>query len=214
MGLRQDKRGWTHIDWELEGVTPKMIDWFWSNMEKGFVLWHPAEHTDFYWLKKPSRKEFIGAIHVAPQVWSDGRPFLPHIRFDDVAGLPDDVKEVVVYSHVVAAVGISLTGENVKEDDPPLAYRIHQWEATDAGVRGMSSAIPAAPDPMETERGLIWAKHAAEEVAHWQDFLPELYRLWSVVKNPEVNLFFSLKVIRDGKSLLYEEMHKRARGTG
>lgn len=22
-----------------------MIDWFWSNMEKGFLLWHPEETT-------------------------------------------------------------------------------------------------------------------------------------------------------------------------
>ncbi len=206
MSVRQDEKGWTHIDWELEGVTPKMIDWFWSNMEKGFPLWHPSEHADFYWHSRPSNKDFVGKIHVAPQVWSDGRLFRPHIRFDDVAGLPDDVKDVIIYSHVVAATGISLTGENVKDDDPPLAYRIHQWEATDAGVRGMSSAIPVQPDPMETERGLIWAKHAAEEVGYWKDFLPELYRLWSVVKNPTVNPYNSLKVVRDGKSVRYKEL--------
>ena len=31
----------THFDWTLDGVTPRMINWFWSNMEKSFVLWHP-----------------------------------------------------------------------------------------------------------------------------------------------------------------------------
>jgi hypothetical protein len=31
----------THIAWELEGVFAHPIDWFWSNMKKGFVLWHP-----------------------------------------------------------------------------------------------------------------------------------------------------------------------------
>jgi hypothetical protein len=102
-------------------------------------------------------------------------------------------------------VGISLSGENVKDDDPPIAYRIHQWEASDAGVRGKSSAIPVQPDPLETERGLVWAKHCAEEVGYWQDFLPELYRLWSVVKNPVVNPFFSVKVVKEGKVLRYEE---------
>jgi len=52
---------------------------------------------------------------------------------------------------------------------------------------------------------LVWAKHAAEEVRYWQDFLPELYKLWSVVKNPSVNPFFSLKVVGKGRSLRYEE---------
>src|SRR4030042_2521832 len=203
MAVRQDEKGWTHIDWELEGVTPKMIDWFWSNMEKGFALWHPIEHTDFYWHIKPTGNEALGKIHVAPQVWSDGRLFRPHIRFDDVATLPDDVKEVVVYSHVLVAAGISLTGENVKDSDPPIAYRIHQWEGTDAGVHGLSSAIPMKPDPLEMERGLVWAKHCTEEMGYFQDFLPDLYRLWPVVKNPVINPFFSLKVVREGKSLRY-----------
>jgi hypothetical protein len=203
MAMRQDGRGWTHIDWELEGVTPKMIDWWWCNMEKGFALWHPIEHTDFYWHSKPTGNEVIGKIHVAPQVWSDGRIFKPHIRFDDVATLPDNVKEVVIYNHVLVAAGISLTDENVKDDAPPIAYRIHQWEGTDRGVRGLSSAIPMKPDPLETERGLVWAKHCAEEMGYFKDFLPDLYRLWSVVKNPVINPFFSLKVVRDGKSLRY-----------
>ena len=30
----------THIDWKHEGVMAREIDWFWSNMEKGFILWH------------------------------------------------------------------------------------------------------------------------------------------------------------------------------
>jgi predicted esterase YcpF (UPF0227 family) len=58
---------------------------------------------------------------------------------------------------------------------------------------------------LETERGLVWAKHCAEEVGYWQDFLPELYRLWRVVKNPAANPFFSLKVAGEGKSLKYVE---------
>jgi hypothetical protein len=59
------------------------------------------------------------------------------------------------------------------------------------------------PDPLETERGLVWAKHCAEEMGYFQDFLPDLYRLWSVVKNPVINPFFSLKVVKEGKSLRY-----------
>jgi hypothetical protein len=45
----QDKNNWTHIDWELDGVTSKMLNWFWSNMEKGDNLWHPDQHMDFGW---------------------------------------------------------------------------------------------------------------------------------------------------------------------
>jgi hypothetical protein len=36
-----------------------------------------------------------------------------------------------------------------------------------------------------------------------QDFLLDLYRLWLVLKNPEVNPYFSFKIVREGNSLGY-----------
>ncbi|MCL6479483.1 MAG: hypothetical protein K6T65_13940 [Peptococcaceae bacterium] len=203
MAVRQDERNWTHIDWELEGVTPKMLNWFWCNMEKCFALWHPIEHIDFYWAIKPKDKDPIGAVHVAPQRWSDGTLIKPHIRFEDVSALSEDIAGIVVYDHAVVAAGISLTEEEYKPDNTPVAYRIHQWEKADCGVRGISSAVPIVPEPREA--GLVWAKHAAEEVGYWQDFLPELYRLWRVVKNPDLNPYFSFKLKKEGKTLRYVE---------
>jgi hypothetical protein len=201
MSVRQDDKGWTHIDWELDGITSRMVAWWWSNMEKGFPLWHPIDHTDFYWRSKPTGSRAIGKIHVAPQVWSDGTLIKPHIRFEDVSTLAQEIQDIIVCDHVAVAAGISLTGENMKDDDPPIAYRVHQWEKTDSGVRGVSSAIPCVPEP--PEKGLVWAKHGAEEIGYFQDFLAELYRLWSVVKNPVLNPFFSFKVVREGKSIRY-----------
>ena len=31
----QDDHPWTHIEWELNDVTPYQLNWFWCNMEKG-----------------------------------------------------------------------------------------------------------------------------------------------------------------------------------
>jgi hypothetical protein len=182
-----------------------MIDWFWSNMEKGFALWHPIEHTAFYWEIPPKHGNALGAIHVAPQRWSDGTLIEPHIRYEDPATLAEDIADLIIYDHCVVAAGIALFKKDYKPDNPVVAYRIHQWEGTDSGVRGKSSAVPVAPEPLELERGLVWAKHGAEEVNYWGDFLPELYRLFSVVKTPEMNPFFSFKVRRDGKVVRYAE---------
>ncbi len=44
----------------------------------------------------------------------------------------------------------------------PSAFRLHQWEKTDLGVRGSSSAIPLNDDPLEKNRGFVLAKHAGE----------------------------------------------------
>lgn len=115
--------------------------------------------------------------------------------------MDEDIKDIIVYDHVVVAAGISLTGENVKDDDQPVSYRIHQWEKTDFGIRGMSSAVPIEPEP--PEKGLVWAKHGGEEIGYFQDFLPALYNLWRVVKNPEINPYYSFKITGEGQSLRY-----------
>ena len=43
----------THIDWAHENVTARQVDWFWSNMEKGFILWHPSQHEPLEWAVPP-----------------------------------------------------------------------------------------------------------------------------------------------------------------
>ncbi|MEM3798047.1 MAG: hypothetical protein QXY74_06395 [Candidatus Bathyarchaeia archaeon] len=39
---------------------------------------------------------------------------------------------------------------------------------------------------------------------NFQIFLPQLYRLWSVVKDPEVNPYFSFKIVREDGKIRYE----------
>jgi hypothetical protein len=107
-----------------------------------------------------------------------------------------------VYDHVVVAAAISITGENIKEDAPPVGYRVHQWEKTDFGVRGRSTAIPTEAE--SNERLLnVWAT-CQEEIANFQAFLPQLYSLWSVVKDPEVSPYFSFKIVREDNKIRYE----------
>jgi len=201
--IQQDEKYWTHIDWELDAVTPKMLDWLWNNIEKGFLLWHPLEHGAFYWAIPPQNGRALGSIHVAPQRWSDGTYFEPHIRLEDVATLPTSVANLIVYDHCVILAGIALYRKDYRPGNAVMAYRVHQWEETDRGVRGRSSAIPVQPDPMEIERGQIWAKHTGEEIQYLRNFLPDLYRLYRVVQNPSMNLFSSFKVKRDGDIVRY-----------
>ena len=67
-----------------------------------------------------------------------------------------------------------------------MGYRVHQWQKTDVGVVGRSSAIGRRV-PESPEEGLVWAKHCAEEIGNWGAFLPQLYALYRVVDRPELN---------------------------
>lgn len=200
MKISQDEAG-THIDWQHDGITPKMIDWFWSNMEKGFLLWHPAEHQPLTWAVPPVQGNHIGAVHLAPQTWSDGTFRNLYIRFEDVATIREFVKKYIVYEHVVVVAGLGFGPESLNVEEP-MGYRIHQWQKTDYGVEGKSSAI-GLKKKESPEEGIVWAKHCMEEVGNWGAFLPQLYELYKVVKNTKYNTFTDLTVERKGEDLRY-----------
>jgi len=201
MKVKQDSMG-THLDWEHEGVTPRMIDWFWSNMEKGFILWHPEEHEPLTWVIPPKHGNPIGSVHLAPQTWSDGTRQNLYIRFEDLKDVPKEVKKYLVYEHCVIVAGLGF-GVECLEDPKPMGYRIHQWEKTDYGVVGRSSAI--GWNKKETpEEGIVWAKHCHQEVGNWGVFLAPLYNLYKVVTNTDYNPFADLALETKGENAKYK----------
>jgi len=201
MKVKQDSMG-THIEWHHEGITPKMIDWFWSNMEKGFILWHPEEHEPLTWVIPPKHGNPIGSVHLAPQTWSDGTRQNLYIRFEALEDVPAEVKKYIVYDHCVVVAGLGF-GPECLENPAPMGFRIHQWEKTDYGVKGKSSAI--GWNKKETqEEGIIWAKHCYEEIGNWGAFLPQLYNLYKVVKNTKYNPFADLTLEVKGENAKYK----------
>ena len=201
MKVTQDALG-THLDWQHEGVTPKMIDWFWSNMEKSFLLWHPSQHEPLEWAVAPEHGNPVGSVHIAPQTWNDGTRQNLYIRFEDLATVPAEVKEYIVYEHCVVVACIGLGEESMKNPEV-WGYRIHQWEKTDYGVAGKSSAIGMLKKETP-EQGITWSQHCAEEVGNWGVFLPQMYDLFSVVKNTKYNPYADLTVVGKGKDLKYK----------
>ena len=201
----RDDKQWTHIDWELDDVTPRMLDWFWCNMDKADFLWHPNQHHGFeWWVSVQEQGTPLGSIHIAPQTWSDGKQIRPYIRIEPLQDVPEAVRDIVKYDHLVIVAGISILGDNVKRDDPALAYRIHQWQKTDGGVAGMSSAVEVKAGA--ADNGLVWAAHAREEVGNWEVFLPALTRLYRVITDPAICPCFSFKVEGRGRAARYVEL--------
>src|ERR671920_405417 len=110
--VTQDATG-THLTWRHDGVTARMIDWFWSNMEKGFVLWHPQEHEPLTWVVPPRDGDPVGSVHLAPQTWSDGTRRNLYIRFEDLAEIPDDVAALITHAHCVIVAGLGVGPESL-----------------------------------------------------------------------------------------------------
>lgn len=201
MNVTQDDSG-THIDWEHENLTAKMVDWFWSNMEKCNLLWHPSQHEPLEWAVPPVHGNPVGSIHIAPQTWSDGSRQNLYIRFEDLKKVPDYVKDYIIYEHVVIVGGLGF-GEDSLKNDIPMGYRLHQWQKTDYGIVGKSSGIGSTKKESK-EEGLVWAAHCGEEVGNWGVFLPQLYRLFSTVTNTAYNPYADLSIESRGNSAHYK----------
>jgi hypothetical protein len=195
----------THIDWRHDGVTARMIDWFWSNMDKGFILWHPEQHEALEWAVPPKDGDPLGAIHIAPQTWNDGRRQNLYIRFEHLGDIKPEIRDYICYEHVIVAAGLGL-GEECLKDPDPMGYRIHQWQKTDYGVVGKSSAIGTRKKET-VEDGKIWAAHCVQEIGNWGVFLPQVYTLYKAVQDPLRNPFTDLSVAGQGRAAHYRYIH-------
>ncbi|MBZ0129143.1 MAG: hypothetical protein K8F59_08505 [Rhodobacteraceae bacterium] len=192
----------THLDWSLEGVTAHEVDWFWSNMEKCFILWHPEQHETLSWPVPPVHGNPIGAIHNAPQTWDDGRRQDLYIRFEAIEWLKPELRDVIAHDHVIIAAGLGFGDEALEKADP-MGYRLHQWSKSDRGITGKSSALPTRI-PETVEQGKIWAAHCAQEIGNWEVFLPQLYRLYKVVTDTRRNPCSDMTVEGKGRNAYYK----------
>jgi hypothetical protein len=100
---------------------------------------------------------------------------------------------------IVAGLGLD---EEAMRRGVPMGYRVHQWQASDAGVAGKSSAI-GWPKRETQEQGKTWAAHAAQEVGNWGVFLPTLYKLYQVVTDTRRNPYADLSLEGKGRSAAY-----------
>lgn len=202
--LHQDDLG-THIDWALPGVSAQQIDWFWSNMEKGFILWHPEQHEPLSWPIPPRHGNPLGAVHNAPQTWDDGRRQNLFIRFERIEDVPAPLRERIRLDHVIIVAGLGFDEADIHADQV-LGYRLHQWQDDGTGgVIGSSTAI-GLRKPETHADGRIWAAHAATEIGNWAVFLPDLYRLYQVVTDTRRNPFTSLSVAGRGLEARYQHI--------
>ncbi|MFB0562551.1 MAG: DAPG hydrolase family protein [Candidatus Lokiarchaeia archaeon] len=151
------------VDHELQGVTPKMLDWWWDHIDttERYKLWHPKDHKSFRWEVSP-KKGHIGAIHLVMEEIG-GNPTALRIRWED----PSSVPISTTYSHVNAA-------SILDDDDKPFSWLVCEYEATQNGTRMRSTYRLPAGVPQRFIEGL--RKHDQEEMANLPEFLPELYK--------------------------------------
>lgn len=197
----------------IEDVTPVMLDWFWANLEKCYLLWAPGDHTSFEWINPPSRVGFVGSSHFSSQSFYPGGPqggnlalrvgmdSYPFTTCLDHCYIEKSTISQEITSNTVTASGME-------------AYYIAQWSGHPKGCLWRCSVImeprdvvqmqgwtsPSTDGDPEPSRGTGDASqvaHGVYENARLTQFLPALYNIWKVVPDPGQNVPNDLRVTRE-----------------
>ncbi|MDE2043410.1 MAG: hypothetical protein KGJ05_10075, partial [Alphaproteobacteria bacterium] len=158
-------------------------------------------HEPLTWPIPPVHGNPLGAVHNAPQTWDDGRRQDIYIRFEKLEEVPDFIRDLIEMEHVIVVAGLGMDEASIHTNEP-LGYRVHQWQKADNGVEGVSSAIGTKKKETHQD-GRVWAAHAGGEIGNWGHFLPDLYRLYSVVTDTRRNPFADLSIEGRGRAARY-----------
>jgi hypothetical protein len=162
----------------LGGVTPAMIDWWFSRMdEETYYRFHPVDHKAFAWVRGKTPGAHIGATHLTHHCYGGQPPLLPsEITFIPPSELLDETAFAAAgVGAVIAAVAYALDPDG--HPFPTEAGRfIHVAVERGYGTELRSSwwlnTTPETDLDVVTNRRL---RHVHEEFAYLAGFLPGLY---------------------------------------
>ncbi len=190
----------------LPGVTARMMDWWWANMEKGYYLWAPGSHKRFNWVKSPSQYGFLHSAHMISEAMVPGKPVFGG------SGIQINRLDLGWFfftthlSHVIVEGVFNAKSEFVDST-------VHMWEDTEGGVNHVVAGVAntrcseppafvledptAAPAPEDS------AAHSEYEASRWPVFLPALYHLWEGHPDLSQNVPCDLTVVDTPEGIKY-----------
>ncbi len=194
----------TKLFWENEKkVTIDQMDWIFSNFEKIYHLWHPNCHIGFEWVI-PQTEHPVNAVHWASEIYGPEGQEVPmsvcirHVPFEEV---PPFVLQYIEKDHAAVFAAIPLDDPNDYKQPPQYPiYVVHSYsETSDGNTEGIDFSVWLK----ETNFGLAWAPHATVEASTVENFVPQLYELYDVIENREINRKYNFKVEKTEEGVRY-----------
>jgi hypothetical protein len=162
----------------LGGITPEMIDWWFSRMdEPTYYLFHPVDHKAFAWVRGKKPGTHVGATHLTHHCYGGLPPLLPsEISFVppesmlDTSGFAarDVGAAICAVAHRLDATGVPEPAEAGRFAH--LALR--RGYGTELRSCWWLNVTPDTDLDVVTNRRL---RHVHEEFAYLVGFLPGLY---------------------------------------
>ncbi len=205
------EKGWAIgavADHFVPGVTAKMIDWFWVNMEKGYYLWAPGSHKRFQWIREPWEYGLTNSKHTSLEnMWEDHIIDLDVAAGDGYGMLLYNRYDFDIYPFNSCLEHAIIEGQ-MDENGETWMLLTHTWEDVEGGcihrmaaaTKDMESMAKILPPqnypPKKTDRNVV--EHCEFELSQWPVFLPGLYNVWKDHPDPTQNVYFDLSVEQIG----------------
>lgn len=190
----------------LPGVTAKMMDWWWANMEKGYYLWAPGSHKRFNWVRTPWEYGFEKSAHMISEAMVPGKPVFGGDGVQ-INRLPLSWYFFTTHLSHIIVEGV-FNGKDEFVDST-----IHMWEDVEGGcnhiVAGVANTRCSEPpafvleDPTSAPAPADGAHHSEYEASRWPVFLPTLYHLWEGHPDPSQNVICDLTVCDTDTGVAY-----------
>lgn len=166
---------------KITGINSEMIDWWWGNLEKGYLLWAPGEHYGFEWVVPPCEVGYEGSVEASYE-------FDPvHPMVITRVGM-DKYPFTDCFKHCWVAQG------NL---GPIHTTLVHMYEDVEDGIywRTVQFVDKEAFDFMQAHPEMLTdtSSHLEYESGRLRYFLPDLYRLWKDHPDPWQNIRFDLR---------------------
>jgi hypothetical protein len=162
----------------LGGVTPAMIDWWFSRMdETTYFRFHPVDHKAFAWVRGKQPGQHVGAVHLTHHCYGGQPPLLPtEIGFIP----PGELLDVGAFAANGVGAAVCAVVHRLTEAGQPEPAEAGRFVHV-AMDRGYGTELRSCwwlnigPDTdldVVTNRRL---RHVHEEFAYLSGFLPALY---------------------------------------
>lgn len=190
----------------LPGVTAKMLDWWWANMEKGYYLWAPGSHKRFNWVREPWKYGFVHSAHMISESLGEG------IAVFGGNGIQINRLDLSWFPFTEALEHVIVEGVfNARDEFVDMT--VHMWQDAPGGCVHSTAAVmnPHISEPPQfvlemleenPDAALIppsATDHSEYEASRWPVFLPGLYDLWKDHPDPTQSVPCDLRVEKAGK---------------
>jgi hypothetical protein len=168
----------------LRGVTPRMLVWWWRNVEGDmqvggktyprYLIWHPIDHIYFEVMRRmPDGRVDVGSTFHLVEALGAGLRNLLDVMLR-LAQLDETGARVEL--HVLGRVAMQIQGQFVQQSAGTRVISTMTFGSQGPIVGGLGLNRLLIDWFFPAERRKAWLKHSVEEIGNLQFFLPELYQ--------------------------------------